>query len=89
MKRYKVYVIGDVQGVFYRHNAKKQANELGIMGWCRNESDGSVYVVVEGEDKSIQKFFKWLKLGSPLSTVEKVDTFQEKYTGLEKDFEIR
>jgi len=89
MKRYKIHVLGDVQGVFYRHNAKKEADKCGLMGWCRNESDGSVYMVIEGEDKLTGKFLRWLKIGSPLSTVETVETIEEKYTGLEKEFEIR
>lgn len=89
MKRIKAIVAGDVQGVFFRHNTKKEADALGIMGWCRNEPDGSVYIIAEGDDKPIDKFTKWLKSGSPLSTVETLEIVEEKATGCEKRFEIR
>lgn len=89
MKRAKMSVVGDVQGVFFRHFAKVEAADLGLTGWCRNESDGSVYIVVEGEDKNVDKFVAWAKGGSELSTVESVDVTEEKHTGFEKEFEIR
>jgi acylphosphatase len=89
LKRAKMSIVGDVQGVFFRHFAKVEADDLGLTGWCRNESDGSVYVVVEGEDKNVDKFVCWAKSGSELSTVESVDVTEEKHTGLEKEFEIR
>lgn len=89
MKRVKMNIVGDVQGVFFRHFAKVEVDKLGLMGWCRNESDGSVFIIVEGEDKAVDKFIRWAKSGTELSTVENVDLTEEKYTGLEKEFEIR
>jgi len=89
VKRVKMSIVGDVQGVFFRHFAKKEADSLGLTGWCRNESDGSVYVIVEGEDKNVDKFVHWSKQGSELATVENLDVTEEKYTGLEHEFEIR
>lgn len=89
MKRVKMSVVGDVQGVFFRHFAKLEADDLGLTGWCRNESDGSVYVVVEGEEKNVDKFVRWSKGGSELATVDRVDVTEEKYTGFEHEFEIR
>lgn len=89
MKRVKLVVTGDVQGVFFRHNAKKEADTLGVSGWCRNESDGSVFIIVEGDDKAVNKFVKWVGEGSPLATVENVEVTEEKPTGLEQGFEIR
>ena len=89
MKRVKISIIGDVQGVFFRHFAKKEADSLELTGWCRNESDGSVFAVVEGEEKNVDKFVSWAKKGTELATVEDMDVQIEKYTGLEKEFEIR
>ncbi len=89
MKRVKMSVTGDVQGVFFRHFAKQEADRLGLAGWCRNESDGSVFIVVEGEEKNVDLFIRWAKKGSELATVENVDAKEEKFTGLEQGFEIR
>ena len=89
MKRVKMIISGDVQGVFYRHFAKQEADRLALAGWCRNEADGSVYIVLEGEEKNVEHFIRWAKKGSELATVEDVTVTQEKYTGLEQGFEIR
>jgi acylphosphatase len=89
MKRVKISVTGDVQGVFYRHNTMKEAKSLDIKGWCRNEPDGSVFIVAEGEDAAVNKLIRWAKDGSPLASVENVEVVEEKPTGEEKDFEIR
>jgi acylphosphatase len=88
-KRVKLAVTGDVQGVFFRHFAKREADRLGLAGWCRNESNGSIFIVVEGEEKNIDHFIRWAKKGSELSTVENVEVTEEKFTGLEQGFEIR
>ena len=82
-------IVGDVQGVFFRHFAKKEADSLELTGWCRNESDGSVFAVVEGDEKNVDKFVHWAKNGSELATVDNLEVTEEKYTGLEKEFEIR
>jgi acylphosphatase len=89
MRRAKLIVHGDVQGVFFRHHTKKEAESLDLKGWCRNEPDGSVYIIIEGEDKKVEKFIKWAKQGSPLAEVEDLQIFEEKYTGNELTFEIR
>jgi len=89
MKRAKVIITGDVQGVFFRHHAEKEANKLGLSGWCRNEPDGSVFIIIEGDKKSVDKYIKWCMQGSPVSTVENVEVMEEKYTGTEIGFEIR
>ena len=89
MKRVRIVASGDVQGVFYRHYAKKEADSLGLAGWIRNQSDGDVHIIIEGEDKAVDKFSRWAKEGSPLAEVENIEIFDEKYTGLEKGFEVR
>lgn len=89
MKRVKIIVNGDVQGVFYRYYAKKEAKKLKLLGWCRNEADGSVFIIVEGDSQSVDKFIKWSKIGSPLASVDEVLISEEKPTGQEKEFEIR
>ena len=46
----KIHVTGKVQGVSYRQAAKKIAGQLGIAGYARNETDGSVTLEAEGSE---------------------------------------
>ena len=50
MVRKQIRFRGKVQGVGFRYHAKNAASSLGLTGWVRNESDGSVYMEVQGED---------------------------------------
>ena len=70
MHRIDVIVTGQVQGVWFRRNTQEKARELGITGWVRNESDGTVTVVAEGNDKLLIKLAKWLEIGSPDANVD-------------------
>ena len=51
--RAHVVVHGLVQGVWFRASTKDEADRLGVSGWVRNLSDGSVEAVFEGEKKKV------------------------------------
>lgn len=44
MKNYKIIVFGTVQGVGFRYTTKAIADNMGIKGIVRNQSDGTVYI---------------------------------------------
>ncbi len=54
--RYEIIFTGRVQGVFFRATAQEIARKYPITGWVRNEPDGSVRCVVEGEPAEIDRF---------------------------------
>ena len=66
----KIHIIGNVQGVFFRKSTQQKAIELGIMGWVKNEPDGSVTTEIEGELHAVSEMIKWLKHGPPQARVE-------------------
>ena len=68
-----VKILGKVQGVAFRYAARVTAEELGLMGFVRNEDDGSVYLEAEGEKEGLEKFLKWCAEGPPESKVEHVE----------------
>ena len=47
---------GIVQGVGFRYEAKGIAAQLSLVGWVRNQSDGSVVVEIEGAANYIEAF---------------------------------
>ncbi|MDD7934272.1 acylphosphatase [Actinomycetospora straminea] len=68
-----VVVRGQVQGVFYRSSARDTANRLGVTGWVRNRDDGSVEMLVEGEDDAVDRMIAWAREGSPQAQVSDVE----------------
>ncbi len=60
------YIIhGWVQGVFFRDSTRRKAKELGVHGWVRNRSDGTVEVMAQGEQATLVALEKWLREGGP------------------------
>ena len=56
MKRLHLKIYGRVQGVYYRSSAQDKARELGLSGWAKNMTDGTVETVVEGEEKMLRDY---------------------------------
>ena len=54
--RYDIIFIGRVQGVFFRATTEEVAGRFAVTGWIRNEPDGTVRCVVEGEEKELDSF---------------------------------
>ncbi|MDP1629737.1 MAG: acylphosphatase [bacterium] len=89
IKRLRVKVFGDVQGVFFRYAAEEKARILGLAGWAKNTDDGAVEILAEGDEKRLKEFLDWCYLGPPTAKVEKTEVEWEEATGEFKDFEIR
>ncbi len=68
----KFIVTGRVQGVFYRASARERALELGVVGYARNQPDGSVEVLASGSDAALDALQRWLQQGPPAARVERV-----------------
>lgn len=84
----QVRVTGLVQGVFFRAWAQQQADELGVRGWIRNASDGSVEGHLEGDKSAVQQLVERLHQGSPSAKVSKVEVQVTDPEGTER-FEVR
>lgn len=87
-KQVHCIVRGRVQGVFFRASTQREARRLGLAGWVRNQSDGAVEVVVEGEDDRVKEFLQWVQKGPGAARVDRVETRWRGYTGEFTDFRI-
>lgn len=83
-RHYDIRVSGRVQGVWYRAGAQHKAQELGLTGFARNESDGTVYMEVEGPEENLQKFVKWCGQGPIAAKVENTDWSEGSWQGYEE-----
>lgn len=88
-KGLEMKIIGKVQGVFFRQGVKAEAEKLDLAGWVRNDEDGSVKIVIEGEEKNLQKLVEWCKKGTEWARVEKVEIFWQKAREEFSSFVIR
>lgn len=55
-----INLFGQVQGVNLRAMIKVSALSLSLKGHVKNESDGSVKIIVEGEKDKIERLIRWL-----------------------------
>ena len=69
MSAFRYVVAGRVQGVGYRYFVLRQADALGVSGYARNRSDGSVEVVAEGSDTALADFEARLREGPTFAEV--------------------
>ncbi len=65
---------GHVQGVGFRYTTTRLARGFAVTGWVRNEADGTVRMVAEGERAELQRF---------------VDAIAERMSGFIADAEVR
>jgi acylphosphatase len=87
--RVRVLINGDVQGVFFRHETKRRADDLNVKGWVRNRNDGAVEAVFEGEVQDVQSLIEFCKRGPPSAIVTDVNVERENYVGEFNVFKIR
>lgn len=88
MTRLEATVHGLVQGVFFRHFTRIQAQALGVSGSVENQPDGSVHVVAEGARDALDSLLEWLRHGPELAVVHKVDACWQQFTGSFSGFNI-
>lgn len=72
-RRISLRIRGKVQGVFFRESARREAERLGLAGWVRNRSDGSVEALVEGPAERLAAFQAWCREGPPAARVDGVE----------------
>lgn len=85
MQRVKFIASGRVQGVGFRSFACRVASSLQLVGWAKNLPDGTVEMLVEGDEEKISRFAKRvagvrLALGIHVARLDEVE--KQKINGL-------
>jgi acylphosphatase len=86
--RRRVVVRGNVQGVFFRDSARREAEARGVAGWITNRSDGAVEAVFEGAPDEVEALVEFSRSGPRGADVHSVDETSEEPEGL-SGFEVR
>lgn len=82
MIRRRVIVHGFVQGVFFRDSLRRRALTAGVRGWVRNNRDGTVEAVFEGEDVAVERLVGFCRDGPRGARVDRVEVEIEEPEGL-------
>jgi len=86
--RVHVTVRGRVQGVGFRYDTALRARSLGLGGWVRNRSDGTVEAVFEGPGDRVESMLDWCGRGPAGARIDAVEADREPSAG-ERDFRLR
>lgn len=86
--RQRVVVRGRVQGVFFRDSCRREAQAAGVVGFVRNEPDGTVLAVFEGDPSGVRRLVDWCRIGPPSARVYGVEVTDEQPTGASR-FSVR
>lgn len=89
MARLELKIRGQVQGVGFRYAMRQRATQLGLTGFVRNEPDGTVTVVAEGNRQRLQIFLNWCYTGGRTARVAAIAPRWGEVRGEFDDFSIR
>jgi len=70
----QVVIQGRVQGVWFRAWTEGEARKLGLSGWVRNRTDGTVEVLFSGPSRIVDTMLAKCHKGPPLARVDSVTT---------------
>jgi acylphosphatase len=88
--RVHLKIEGRVQGVWFRESTRKKAQSLGVLGWVRNRSDGTVEAMAEGEEGKVKALVSWCHQGPPSAQVTRVskawDEWQDEFNSFDVVF---
>lgn len=83
----KIY--GRVQGVSFRVTIQRGAKNLGLTGLVKNESDGSVFVLAQGDEKKLQELLISCHRGNKYAQVEKIHAVWSETSVLWNGFDVQ
>ena len=81
VKRVRVIVTGDVQGVFFRKGCAEEARRRGMAGFVQNSPEGTVEAAFEGPEDQVDEMVAWCRHGTPWAEVESVEVTEEQPKG--------
>ena len=82
-------VSGRVQGVGFRYFAVDAARREGLHGFVRNNDDGTVEAIAEGEADAVERFERAMRRGPSRSRVERVMVDEVEPTSISAGFDVR
>ncbi len=73
MNAKRLVISGRVQAVGFRQWLLEEARRLGLSGWVRNRTNGTVEAVIAGETASVEELVRACRRGPRLAQVDRID----------------
>ena len=73
MSAKRLVIAGRVQGVGFREWMLTHARLLGLAGWVRNRSDGTVEALVAGDTAAVEEFLRACRRGPRAAAVDTIE----------------
>jgi acylphosphatase len=80
MIQIRAIVHGKVQGVGFRYYTQQAAQQRSLVGYVRNQPDGTVEIVAVGQPEQVQSLLDWAQQGPPAAHVSRVEAAQTELT---------
>ena len=81
MKRVRVFISGNIQGIFFRAFVNRKAHYLKLKGWVKNLDDGRIEAVFEGTEVSVNEMLELCNRGPVAAKVDGVEYKEEPFKG--------
>ncbi len=88
LRRVRIRVEGQVQGVGYRAATRWCAGELALTGWVRNERDGAVVLEAQGPPTKVDELIAYCRRGPGLADVARLDVEERDVVADERGFAV-
>ena len=77
MVRIYIQLYGKVHGVGFRYHTRNEASKLELVGYVKNRTDGSVEIIVEGDEDPARQLLAWARQCPPAAHVERFEGVYE------------
>ena len=74
--------------MFFRDTTRRLAERHGVAGWVRNNWNGTVEAVFEGDGEAVERLVAFMREGPRGAHVDRVDVSDEQPEGL-AGFDVR
>jgi acylphosphatase len=82
-------VRGRVQGVGFRYFTQAAAERAGVVGWVRNNPDGTVEIAAAGEPAAVAQLEQEIRNGPAGARVDQVAVRDDPAAAIDAHFSIR
>lgn len=89
MNGVELTVFGHVHGVGFRYFIYSHATSLGLTGYVRNNPNGSVFIVAEGDENDIKQLIDFAMQGPARSAVHEKKIKYTTHSGIYSNFVIQ